>query len=108
MIQFDAGKLTIQITIQSKTIAQDAEGNASAAWSDLKTVWAEPLGKTSREFYRLATNNSEITQIFRVRYAAGITPHMRVKFGGTYLGIIGAENEGERNISLLLICKGEI
>lgn len=103
----EAGKLTERITIQIKTITQDAELNPIEAWTDLKTVWAEPLRKSSREFYRAATMNSEVTEVFRIRYTTGITAHQRIKVGSQYLEIIGEpENEGRRNVSLLISCKG--
>lgn len=103
------GKLTKKITLQSKTVTQDSELNAIDTWADWKTVLAEPLGQVSREFYRLAKVNSEITRVFRIRYLAGVTPRMRVKYGNEYLEIIGQpENEGEKNVSLLIMCKGMV
>lgn len=105
----DPGELTHQITIQIKSITQDAELNAVETWHDWRKVWAKPIPKTSREFYRLSTNNSEITEVFEIRYIAGITAHQRIKFRNRYLEIIGDPiNEGERNVELLLTCKGAI
>lgn len=101
------GNLTKKITIQSKTVTQDAELNAIETWADWKAVWAEPLDQTSREFYRLSKVNTEITRVFRIRYIAGVTPRQRVKYGAEVLEIIGQpENEGERKVSLLISCKG--
>lgn len=102
-----AGELRQRITLQTKIITQDSELNAVETWADWLTVWAEPLGKTSREFYRLSTNNTEITEVFRIRYITGVTTHHRIKFKNRYLEMIGDPiNEGERNVSLLLTCKG--
>ena len=102
------GSLTHQLTIQIKSIAQDSELNVIESWNDWRTVWATPMPKTGREFYRLSTNNSEITEAFKIRYIAGVNPHQRVKFRGKYLEIIEAINEEERNIWLVLTCKGAI
>jgi SPP1 family predicted phage head-tail adaptor len=104
----EAGKLTACGTIQFKTITQDTELNPIETWATFKAnVWAEPLQQTSREFYRLSTNNSEITEVFRIRYTAGITARMHFVVCGRTLDIIGEPiNEGERNVSLLLACKG--
>ena len=102
------GELTHQIIIQIKSITQDAELNSIITWLDWRKVWASPLPKTGREYYRLATNNSEITEAFKVRYIAGVSPHQRLKFRGKYLEIIDVINEGERNIELSLTCKGII
>ena len=104
-----AGELTHQVTLQIKSITSDAELNSVIAWNDWRTVWATPMPKTGREFYRLSTNNSEITEAFRIRYIAGVNSHQRIKFMNKYLEIIGDPiNEGERNISLVLTCKGAI
>ena len=99
------GELTHQIIIQIKSITQDAELNSIITWLDWRTAWASPLPKTGREFYRLATNNSEITEAFKIRYIAGVNPHQRIKFRGKYFEIIEVINTGELNIELLLTCK---
>lgn len=105
----EAGKLTKWITLQTNTPVQDAELNWTDSWTDWRTVKAEPLTKTSREFYRLATNNAEITHVFRIRYIGGVTAYKRVKFGRKMLEIIGEpDNEEERNVSLLITCKGAV
>jgi SPP1 family predicted phage head-tail adaptor len=99
--------LNKRITIQYKTISQDSELNTVDDWADQKTIWAQQLQKTSREFYRLSTMNSEITAVFRIRYTTGITAHMRIMLGGMPLEIIGDPiNEGGLNESMLLTCKG--
>jgi len=101
------GEYTHQITLQKKSITQDSELNAIETWQDWRTVWAKPLAKTSREFYRLSTNNTEITEVFKIRYIAGVTAHQRIKFGSRYLEIIGDPiNEGEKFVELLITCKG--
>ena len=103
------GELTHQIAIQIKTTTQDSELNAVLAWHTWRTVWAAPLEKTSREFYRLSTNNTEITEVFRIRYIAGVNSHQRIKFGAKYFSIIGDPvNEGEKNATLLITCKGDV
>jgi len=103
----EARKARIRITLQTKGITQDSELNPSEAYTDWLAVWAEPLEKTSREFYRLSTQNTEITEAFRIRYKRGVTSRQRIKVGSRYLEIIGEPiDEGERHISLLLACKG--
>jgi SPP1 family predicted phage head-tail adaptor len=105
----NAGELSHQIILQIKSITQDAELNAVETWNTWRTIWAAPMGKTSREFYRLSTNNSEITEVFKIRYIAGINARQRIKFKGRYFEIIGEPiNEGERNEILLLTCKAVV
>jgi len=103
------GELTHRITIQNPTTTQDEELNIIITWSDWRTVWAKPLAKTSREFYRLSTNNAEITEVFKIQYNPNVTAHQRIRFRGRYLEIIGDPvNEGEKDNGLLLACKGVV
>ena len=102
------GELTHQIIIQIKSITQDAELNSVEVWQDWRTVWASPMPKTGREYYRLSTNNSEITEAFKIRYIGGVNPHLRVKFRGKYFEIIEVINESERNETLIIAAKAVI
>lgn len=109
MNRIKAGRLNKQLIIQIATPVQDGELNVTETWSDWKTVAAESLSKTSREFYRLANNNSEITRVFRTRFFLGVTARQKIKFGHELLEIVGSpENEDEKNESLLIACKGMV
>ena len=105
---FNPGELTHLLVLQIKSITSDAELNSVIVWNDWRTIWCKPIPKSGREFFKLQTNNSEITEAFKVRYIAGVSPHQRLKFRGKYLEIIDVINEGERNIELSLTCKGVI
>jgi len=94
-----------KITIQSKTITQDEELNPVETWANFATTWVEVLSQNSREYFRLATLNSEIEEAFKMRYIDGITPHMRALFKDKTFELIGVENVEERNRELLLTCK---
>ena len=99
--------LSHRITLRVKTLTKDSESNDIETWRDWRTIWAQPLSKTSREFYRLSTMNSEITEIFRVRYMHGISSFHQIKFNNQFYDIIGLPvNEEERNKYLLITCKG--
>ena len=102
------GSLTHQIILQIKSITQDAELNSIETWRDWRTVWASPLPKTGREYYKLATVNSEITEAFKTRYIGFISPHLRIKFRNKYYEIIDVINEGERNETLMITAKAVI
>ncbi len=104
----EARKMTQQITLQTVSLTQDSELNPVPAYTDWLTVWAEPLEKTGREFFRLQTVNSEITEAFRIRYIRGVDPRQRIKFRGKYLEIVNVDNAGERNIELILTAKAVI
>lgn len=104
----NAGDLTHQISLYKKSIAQDAELSSTETWALWRTIWAQPMPKTSKEYYKLSTMNSEITEVFKTRYIAGITAHQRIKFKGKYLEIIDTINVDEKNTELIITCKGAI
>ena len=102
------GELTHQIILQIKSITQDAELNSIITWLDWRTIWASPLPKTGREYYKLATVNSEITEAFKVRYIGFMSPHLRIKFRNKYFEIIEVINTDESNTELILTAKAVI
>lgn len=105
----NVGELTHKIVIQVKSISQDAELNSVETWMDWRTVWAKPMPRSSKEYYRLATINPEITEVFQIRYIAGVNAQQRIKFKCRYFEIVGFPiNEGEQNESLLITCKGAV
>ena len=104
----NASELTHQISVYIKSITQDNELNAVETWTLWRTLWASPIPKTGKEYYKLNVVNSEVTEAFRIRYIGGITPHQRIKFKCKYLEIIEVINEGERNESIMLTCKGAV
>ena len=102
------GELTHLIVLQVKSITSDAELNSVIAWNDWRKIWCKPLPKSGREYYKLATVNSEITEAFKIRYIAGVNPHQRIKFRGKLLEMIEVVNEEERNKTLILTAKAVI
>ena len=102
------GDKTHQLIIQVPTLTQNDEGVSTITWTDWQTVWAQPLKKEGREYFKLSNNNSEITEIFRIDYIGKVSPHHRIKFKCQYYEIISVINEGERNVELLLTCKAVV
>ena len=104
----NAGELTHLIVLQKKSLTQDDELNSIVTWLDWRTIWTSPLPKTGREYYKLATVNSEITEAFKTRYIGFISPHLRIKFRNKYYEIIDVINEGERNETLTITAKAVV
>ena len=103
-----AGELTHRIIIQAKDITQDAELNPIETWIDWRTLWTSPMPKTGREYYKLATVNSEIEEAFKIRYIAGVNTHQRVKFRDKCFEILGVINTAEKNEEIILTCKAAV
>lgn len=100
-----AGPLRHQVTIQTRSISQDALGQAIATWSDGTTIWArvEPLSgsETAGQVQTQATMTHKVT----IRYRSGMGVLDRLKFGTRILEINAVRNPEERNIWLELDCQ---
>jgi len=105
-----AGKLRHKITIQycPEPQSQDSYGAVIKNWSDYATVWASIEPARGREFWESQQINAEVTAKITIRYLAGITPKMRVKYGSRIFEIISVINPEERNRELQLMVKESI
>jgi len=102
----NAGTLNRKIGIYIKSISFDSELNAVETWNLWREVWAKPIVKASREYYRFSNNNTDIEEIFVIRYIAGVNSHQRIKFNNIYYEIIGEPiNPAERNKELIITCR---
>lgn len=105
-IDFQAGDLNIQISIQAKSGAKDSFGQSGDTWSDIVTdVWASIQETGGREFYAAQKSYAETTALFKVSFVNGIRTTMRIKFGTRYFNILGVNNIKQKNICLLLAAK---
>lgn len=95
-----AGKLRHKITIQKRSATTDEYGGESDVWTDFLTVRASVEPLQGREFYASQQMQAETTIRFRIRYAAGITPQMRVSYGGRFFNISSIINPDEANHEL--------
>ena len=99
-------RLRSEITLQTNTPTRGSDGAEVDSWADTCTVRANRLRQNSREFFEAQRNNSEITDIFVIRYRSGITENMRVSYDSKYYDIIAEpDNVGDKNRQLALICK---
>lgn len=99
------GSLRHKVTLQQKTIAEDAIKQQSEAWTDIATVWAaiEPL--SGREYFAARQENAEVMVKITIRYRKDATLDMRAVSEGRVFDVLSVINPGERNISLTLMCK---
>jgi SPP1 family predicted phage head-tail adaptor len=103
------GKYKHLIDIQQNTAKSDNAGQkAPASWSNvtgLTSLWASITTTGGKEFYTAQRTNAEITTLIELRYIAGITAKMRVKYGSRAFDIIYSNNVDEKNETWLLSCK---
>jgi len=100
-----AGKYRHRITIQQPTTTKGTMGGVKNTWSTFATVHAQKIHQATREFFAAQKVNAETTDLFVVRYLAGVTAKMRVIFGDRTYDIIGAPDMDGRRRELFLLCK---
>lgn len=99
-----AGQLRRRVTIQQRSATQDEYGQPLTDWTDVATVYAavEPLN--GRELLAAQAVNSEVSHNVTIRYRAGVTPAMRLNYGGRLFNIHAVLDENERHRMLTLQC----
>lgn len=101
-----AGKLRERVTIQQEVVTRDTFGAEVNPWTDVATVWASVRPGSSGERFISAADQVQatITHTVRIRYRAGLTPKMRLKWEGRYLGIQSVVEPDGRTRELVLLC----
>lgn len=84
---YRTGQLKYKITIESPTSTADSYGAPSITWSKFTAVYAAKRHISARERFRADRFVSENIAIFSIRWVAGITTQMRIKFhnGSSYI-----------------------
>ena len=99
-----AGRLRHTISIEQTSEAQNDYGEAIKTWSDYLTdirAAIEPIN--GREYFAQDSRHAEVSTRFRIRYEAGVTNKMRVKFGTRYYNIVSVILPNEHKCSELIL-----
>jgi SPP1 family predicted phage head-tail adaptor len=92
-----AGKLDRVITIQRAAVETVApSGAVTPIWSDVATVRAEVLHRTSIEFIAAFGEAGKESAGFRIRYLAGLTVADRVIYAGQAFNLVELKEIGRR------------
>jgi SPP1 family predicted phage head-tail adaptor len=102
-----AGRLDRRVTLQQRTLAQDAQGQQIETWTDVDTVWASKRDLRGREFFAAEATNAEASTVFEIRYRADVTVLNRLVYAGVTHRIIQVAEIGRRQ-GLQLICAGKV
>lgn len=97
------GRMDQRVTLRSPVSARSASGEAVNTWVDHKTVWAERLPQSGREWYAAMARNAEVTGIFRIRYRAQVNEKWMMVCGGVSYDIVAVLEVGRRNGMDLLV-----
>lgn len=104
-----SGKLRRQVTIQSRSQAQNAIGEMADTWVTFATCYAELEDVLpGKEEIVAAQVNVAHTVMISMRYVAGVTPRMRVLYGSRTFNVQAVANTGERDRELVLTCTEQL
>jgi SPP1 family predicted phage head-tail adaptor len=104
-----AGAMRARVTIQQRTLAQDAAGAHKPAWDDLGTVWADvrSIGGFERLAPQVDQTVATATHTARMRKGAqGIVlrPSMRLLWDGRVFeitSVLDPDNRGIQQLAML-------
>lgn len=99
-----AGRLRHRVVIEGLVDNQGADGSIPQTWEPVATVWAgvEPL--SGRERFAAEQVQSQVDARIVIRYRAGVTAAMRVRFGAVIYSIEAVINPEQRHRELHLLC----
>lgn len=101
-----AGLLDQRVTLQSRSEAADAMGQATITWVDIATVWAQVQALRGREFFAAAQVQAEHTLKVRIRYRADVNETCRLVWQGNHHDITGVIPVGRKEMLEIMCVQG--
>lgn len=99
-----AGRLDRRVTLRGVTESVNDFGEKIRGFSDLVTLYADIREQSGREIVTNGVENAQKNVIFKIRYRAGVTTDMKIRYGDDDYDI-EAINEIQRRKGLELVCK---
>ena len=91
------GMMDRRITLQSRTVAQDAMGEPDETWSTLATVWAQVVALRADEpFTNSEQHQAKVTHVFKAYHRTDIDTTCRIVYQGDYYNIESVKELGRR------------
>lgn len=101
-----AGKLRHLVVLQTPSNTTSNTGDVQTGWATFKTLYANVVPLSGRDFYSAKAINSDITHRVELRWLPGVQPNMRVLHDGRLLELVSPPiNVNERDRELHLMCK---
>ena len=91
------------VTFEQREEVKNATGGLDVNWVAVVSTWVKITPLSGRETFKASKIQSEVTHSVVMRYLAGITPKLRIRFGDRYFDIKSVLNVEERNIELNLL-----
>lgn len=105
-----AGDLRHWLQIEAKTVSVDSNGDRTETWATFAECWGQISSGSGREFFAARQTIADLSHDITLRYVAGISPDMRVRFDDPktgavrYFNIRASINPDERSEMLRLQC----
>ena len=89
-------ELDRKITIEHPVRTANSYGEPVEVWEAFAVLWANVNHKGGREGFYARQVIAQGDVVFKVRYTAGVTPLMRVKYDGQIYNIIAVAEVGRK------------
>lgn len=99
-----AGELDRRVVLQQRSSSKDTYGQQVMTWTDVATLWANIRPLSGREMLTAGAINSELSHVVTIRYRSGVTPAMRLTYGGQVFNILSVIDPEMAHVSLELQC----
>ena len=96
----NAGRLRHRVTIQEKSVTDNAAGEEIITWSDVATVWAAIEPVRGAEFWEAQQEQAERPAKIVMRYRSDVTVANRLIWGSHTYDIESVVRPAERQIML--------
>ena len=97
-----AGKLDRQVTLRTRILTRNNQGEEVVSYTDLATVWGQKIDLIGREYFAAQQVNAEVTTRFRIRWRSDVGVLHRLVCGGVEYDILQASEIGRREVLELL------
>ncbi|PCI51390.1 MAG: hypothetical protein COB49_01935 [Alphaproteobacteria bacterium] len=96
-----AGKRNERIRIETVTTAKNAAREAIETWAPLRTVWAQVLQQTGKEFVANAATTGGADVAFLALYQGDVDHKMRVVWRGRNYEIQSVDSDYRKNETVI-------
>jgi SPP1 family predicted phage head-tail adaptor len=96
------GELNRRISFQAKVSGYDADGYPVVGDQIVKTLWADVVPLTSREFFQSQQTNTEITTRFIVRYRKDLNTKMTILYDSKKYEIVSILEDAKKTTLTLI------
>jgi SPP1 family predicted phage head-tail adaptor len=108
MIKTPVGERRHFVVILEPISALGEWNNPQPGWRVFAQARAALKSHTGREFWQAQQRQSEISELFNIRYLAGVTPKMRLVYGGVTYDILDVEDIEGRHVEMNLACRAVV